>query len=268
MTVRDQLARVKPAWIVIAAWVFAIAYAYPGYLSIDAAEHLAHVRAGRIYDWHPPVMTWYWQLVERLVRGPFPLLVLQTSLSFWGLFALLQQRISPRASALATAAVLLFPPVLTSLAQVGPDAQMAGFLLAGFALALRPLWRWRAVGLALLLLAVAVRTNAAAALVPLCILVVGAWGIRRRAVVVAAGFALCAALVGVATVANTGLRDSRTYPWYRTLAVTDIAGTICVEVVPTRRLPALARRISCIDLRNDSRSAKIFTASDTNSSPA
>jgi hypothetical protein len=226
---RARLDQVKPAWIVIAAWVIAIAYAYPGYLSPDAADHLYQSRVPRVTDWHPPVMTWYWHQFERLVRGPFPMLVLQTSLSFWGLFSILQRRWSPHRAAIATSAVLLFPPILSSIAHVGPDSQMAGFFLGGLAFALRPQWRWRALGVVLLVGAVAIRENGAAALLPFCTVLAGAWGLRRRALVVLVTLGTSALVFVVVVFVNSGLRDGRAYPWFRTLAIQDLAGMICAE---------------------------------------
>lgn len=226
---RDRLVATKPLTILAFAWLFVVIYAYPGYMNWDTGEQLYQARTHYYQDSHPPVMTVYWRVIELVMRGPFPLLVLQTALSFWGLYSILGRRCSLRAAALATSAVLLFPPVLSSIAHVGPDAQMAGFLLGGLAFALRPQWRWRALGVVLFFLAVAVRDNAVLALFPLCTVVAGAWGVRRRTFVVLATFGAAAAVFVLAMLAGNALRDTRAYPWYRTVAIQDLAGIMCAE---------------------------------------
>jgi hypothetical protein len=223
-----HLRATRPRWIVFLAWSITIFYAYPGYLNWDSGDQIFLSRTNVYEDWHPPIMAVYWHAIEWVIRGPFGMLVLQTSLFAWGIYSLLALRFRPHTAALVTAGILLLPPILTPMAAVWKDAQMAGFLVAGFALALRTSWRSRIAGLVLLVLAAAVRDNGAAALPPLCIAIVSGWAVRKRFITLRAAV-LCVLIVVVAMGANKLVVTKRVHAWYRTVAIHDIVGTICVE---------------------------------------
>src|SRR5262245_64529446 len=101
-------------------------------MNFDGVEQLAQARSGNFNDWQPPIMAAYWKALELVVHGPLLMLLLQTGLFVWGLDAILRLRFAPRTAAWTTAALTLFPPILTPIAVVWKDAQMAAFLLAGF----------------------------------------------------------------------------------------------------------------------------------------
>src|SRR5215210_2795094 len=107
------MGRIPPRAILIAGWLFVIAYAFPGYMNWDAGDQLNQARTGTIEDWHPPVQAAYWKLADAVVSGPFLLLVAQTTLFLFGLYAVLATRFRPRTAAWAAVALLLFPPILT-----------------------------------------------------------------------------------------------------------------------------------------------------------
>ncbi|HEY6035346.1 MAG TPA: hypothetical protein VIV58_13830, partial [Kofleriaceae bacterium] len=221
-----------PRAILFAAWLVAIAYSFPGYMNWDACSQLTQARAGQYGDGHPPVMALYWRWIDFFVHGPFGMLVLQTSLFLWGLYQIFKLRFTPRAAAVIASALFLFPPVLTPMTTVWKDAQMAGFLIAGLALALRPSWRARAGGLALLFLGTAVRHNAPVALPALCLLIAAAWSVRGKLRTIGVALGLTLALTGIASVANSSL-GTREYWWARTQGVHDIMGTICFSPAMT-----------------------------------
>ncbi|KAB2902105.1 MAG: hypothetical protein F9K40_07930, partial [Kofleriaceae bacterium] len=216
----------SPRTVLVAAWGFMLAYAFPGYMNWDSGDQLFQLRNGELHDWHPPMMAGYWSIIEVFVHGPFGMLVLQTSLFLWGLYELLRQRLDDRAAAWIAAALFLYPPIFTPMAPVWKDAQMAGFLAAGVGLALRPSWKERVGGLVLLVLATGVRDNTAAALPNLMLWIAAAWGTRGWFRKCALGFALFVAVVGAASFANKQLTDKRDHAWYKTVAIFDIAGTI------------------------------------------
>ncbi|HEY0254347.1 MAG TPA: hypothetical protein VGC41_22620, partial [Kofleriaceae bacterium] len=161
----------SPRNILAVGTLGALAYAFPGYMNFDSGGQLAQARAGHYDDWHPPVLARYWRITDQIFHGPLPLLVLQLALFTWGAYGILRMRFSPRASAFATLALLWFPPLLAPMAAVWKDAQMAGWLLAGTMLMLRPSARARLGGAVLLVIGCAVRDNAMAALPPLMLLV-------------------------------------------------------------------------------------------------
>jgi hypothetical protein len=224
-----RVAALRPFTVVFAAWIFVVVYAFPGYMNWDASEQETQARAGEFWDGHPPLMAFMWRLAERLAHGPFLMLLLQTSLFAWGLFAAFRLRFLPRTAAWLAAALLLFPPVLTPMAVVWKDAQMAGFLLAGIMLTLQPSRRARVAGIALLFLGVGVRHNAPFALPGLCMFAVATWGVRRNLVVIAAAMGLALALTAGAMFVNAKLILGRENTWIRTIAMHDILGTVCMS---------------------------------------
>lgn len=215
--------------VVVAAWLLLIVYAYPGYMNWDAGDQLFQARHFPRHDWHPPIMAAYWHVLELIVRGPLLMLLLQTGLFTWGVYAAYRRRLAERHAQIAAALTLLFPPVLTPMTAVWKDAQMAGFLIAGLLLAVSARPRTRIAGLVLLALGIAVRDNAAAAVPPLMLFIVAAWGVRRRLAIIGIGAAVTIALVASAAVTNRALTQKRAFPWYRTVAIHDLAGTICHE---------------------------------------
>jgi hypothetical protein len=218
----------RPRLILLGAWLFGIAYAFPGYMNWDACSQETQARAGAYGDAHPPLMAVLWRLVEQVVHGPFGMLVIQTSLFLWGLYEVFRRRFEPRTAAWIAAALFVFPPILTPMAVVWKDAQMAGFLLAGFMLALRASWSARALGIALLFMGVGVRHNAPLALPPLCLFVVASWGLQRKWLVIVAGLGLALA-VSLAALQVDAKLGAPEHLWARTIAVYDIAGTLCRE---------------------------------------
>ncbi len=201
------------------------AYAYPGYMNFDSGEQIFQVRTGQFSDWHPPLMTAYWWLIEIFIAGPLGMFVLQSVLFLWGLFHVLRTWLGEKAAAWAASLLLLFPPVFTPMAVVWKDAQMAAFLVAGLALVLRPSRCARLLGLFLWFLAAGVRDNGVVALPFLVFWAAGTWGFQRgRRIVVTAGLTIAIALL--ATSANRALTRRHDHPWYRSLALMDITGTI------------------------------------------
>ena len=59
---------------------------YPGFMSADSVTQLLQGRSGVFSDWHPPVMAYLWGEVDKIYRGPFGMLVLQTSLVWLGFY--------------------------------------------------------------------------------------------------------------------------------------------------------------------------------------
>jgi len=221
------LGRLSPRIVLFATWLIGLTYAFPGYMNHDAADQLIQLRHGDITDFHPPIIIVYWRLLDAIWAGPFGMLLLQSLLFLWGVHALLRLRFAERPAAWITAAIVLFPPVLTPMAVIWKDAQMAAFLVAGTSLALRPARRARIVGTALLVLAAGVRYNGGAALPTLVFLAVSAWTSRRFAVRLAIVAALLAATFVATSRTNYALADRHVHAWYRTAAMFDVIGTIC-----------------------------------------
>lgn len=216
--------RIPSYAVLIVAAAIPIVYAFPGYMNYDAADQLRQARTGWYDDWHPPLMAKYWRILDEIIHGPFLMLVLQIALFVWGAYGLLKQRFQPLTAAAITLVVLAFPPVLAPMGVVWKDAQMVGFLLAGFMLILRESWFARAAGIVLLFFAAGVRDNACTAMPPLLLLAAWTWGYRRKLAICGVAFALFLAITGSAIVANRQLTDERAYAWTKSNAIHDIAG--------------------------------------------
>ncbi len=234
----DAIGR-QPAWpLLVAAWTLALLYAFPGHLSTDSVDQLYQARGlprwdelaggeltGRD-DWHPPAMSVVWWLIERVVTGPVGMLALQLGLLVVGCYQLGRRWLRPGPAALIAAVVVLWPPVLTPMGVIWKDSQMAGFLLAGFVLALSPRRHHWVLAVICLTLGAAMRHNAALALAPLALVVARTWFPASPRRWWALGLVGTVAIAGVAALGNRALTERETHPWHSSLAIFDIAGTI------------------------------------------
>ena len=218
---------VRPFWFLVVSGVLTVMFAWPGHLNYDGSLQLMQARANVYEDWHPPVMARYWRVLDQLIAGPVLMLLLQTTLFLWGVYGLLRLRFSARTSAQIAALLLLFPPVLATMAGVWKDTQMAGFIFTGIYLMLDKSWRRRAIGLVLLVLAAAVRDNGVTALPGLLLIVLAVWTPmawwKRFAIV--SGMTIV--IFVVAVLLNAAITDKRSYAWFHTTAIYDVAGTLC-----------------------------------------
>jgi hypothetical protein len=229
------LAARPPRDYLIAGWVVFVLNCYPGYLSFNSSMQLFAVRNGDYTD-YAPVMTGIWSLLEWVAAGPFPMLVLQSGLFLFGLYAILRKLLAPRAAALVAAGVLLFPPVFSPLAVIWPDSLMAGALLAATGALLEDRLAWKITGGVLLAIACACKPEIVLAIAPLVFLGLPAMN-RWKRVGLALGVVIAVALV--ARVANLALTDDDHHTWHQDLMVTDLAGTLHRAHV-TDPAPALA----------------------------
>ena len=108
---------------------------YPGYMSEDSYSQLTQGRAWTFTDWHPPLMSALWGLIDRVVPGPFGMLVLHNA-AFWGALALFWRATHRRASwlGLGLFGCAFLPPVLALLSTVWKDVGHGVSLLMASAL--------------------------------------------------------------------------------------------------------------------------------------
>lgn len=212
--------------ILLAGWVALLVYAYPGFMTWDSIQQLSEARHPPLTDWHPPMMALLWRFTDTIVAGPFPMLVIQTTLCLLGLDGVLRQVLAPRRAAIAAVLVLLFPPVMVVMAVIWKDSLMAGAMLSGIAALLSPNRRWRIVGCLLLSFATTLRYNApAATFAPVVLLFTWREGlVRWRRYALALGVWL--AITGVAFTASRLITDKKAYAWHNSVALLDIAGTL------------------------------------------
>jgi hypothetical protein len=237
-------------WVIlVVGWVAFLVYAHPGLMTKDSFDQLDEARAGLYSDGHPPLMQLIWSICDRVIAGPFGMLLLQTGLFLGGMYLVFRRALKPRASAIAAVALLLFPPVGAVMAVVWKDCLMAGLLAMACGLALyasaRPEGERRKAlyakiaAVAFACVAAGIRYNAAAATLPLIVFVfppVSGWKARAKRYGIAG--ALWLATTGAALGADSLLTDKPTYAWYSSLAVGDIVGTLhyMKQEVPDERL--------------------------------
>jgi hypothetical protein len=212
--------------VLAAAWAIFIAFAYPGLMSVDSFDQLGEGRAWFFTDSHPPIMAALWGLLDRVVPGPFGMLVLQSGCFLAGCFLILRRALRPTAAAIAAGILLLFPPIGAALAVIWKDCLMAGFLVLGIALVLDARRGVRLAGLGLLLLATALRYNAFAATLPLVVLLFE-WrpsipALRRYAIAFAAWLAITVLAIGL----DRMLVAKEMHFWSSSFALVDITGTL------------------------------------------
>jgi hypothetical protein len=212
-----------------------IAY-YPGEVTFDSIWQFNQVVSGVYMDHHPPIMAWVWSGLNRVVPGPFGLLLLHAALIWSGLL-LLADGAARRGirHAWLVLAVGFLPPVLGIEGEIWKDIGMTGALLLATGLVYRASARARGIdvvvaGLALLPLfyATAVRANAPAASAP--ILVYWAYNAFRRASLrtsIAIGVAALAALLGAQWAFDNKFLDVRHAHLSQFVEVYDLAAMRC-----------------------------------------
>jgi len=153
---------------------FTVACFFPGYMSRDSVSQLWQARTMSFTDWHPPVMSLLWGLLDRVIPGPASMLILH-SLMFWSGMGLFVYHLGyERASAsIAILLIGLAPPVFALLSTIWKDVGMGCSLVLACGLLLRADRRhsktaW-ALAIVFLWYGLAVRHNGIIAVVPLAI---------------------------------------------------------------------------------------------------
>ncbi|HEU0036466.1 MAG TPA: hypothetical protein VFQ53_37900 [Kofleriaceae bacterium] len=223
MTIRERITSIRPAVILLIGWsVFAI-YAFPGLLTADSFAQLDDARSGVFRDINPPLMAALWWAIDKVIAGPFPMLVLQSVTLVAGVHLIARRFVRERAAAICAVAVLLAPPVLAVESVIWTHSLFAGLALLGTGLVIDPRPRVRNAGIAVLALAGGLRDSAPVATLPLVVLVVGdqlgweAW--RRYGIAFAIWLGCTLAVCG----ANAALVDEH---WPSLLPAVDVAGTL------------------------------------------
>ena len=223
---RSSVSRISPVAILAAGWVVLILYAFPGVMTMDSFDQLREGRTWFFTDSHPPAMAALWGVLDRIVRGPLLMLLLQSAAFLGGLYLILTHAMSGTRAAVAAVVLLLFPPVLAPMAVIWKDCLMAGFLLLGIAGLMHAARRWRVAGLVLLSLATAMRYNTPAATLPLILLLFywrdGMHWLARYATALGAWALVTAVAMGC----NNLLVDREMHFWHSSLALGDIVGTL------------------------------------------
>ncbi|MEO7095471.1 MAG: hypothetical protein ABI175_19605 [Polyangiales bacterium] len=224
----ERAERIRLAGVILGGFVIVSIYAFPGYIAYDSLDQLRQARAGVMTDWHPPIMSALWGVLDRIVSGALLMLLLQCGLFLGGLYVLLRRKLAPTRAVVLTLVIFAMPPVLTMMAVILKDCLMAGALLVGCA-GLTSKRRWaQYAALGMFLLAAGLRHNAISVVVPLVALL-SPWPATKgpwiRGVV---GAVIGLALMGSAMLVNKGLTDVHSHPFQGMLAPMDIVNTLAL----------------------------------------
>src|SRR5438270_9612044 len=61
--------------IVMLGITFTVYCYYPGNMSSDSLDQYTQGRTGMFNDWHPPVMSYLWSLMDKVIPGPAGMLI-------------------------------------------------------------------------------------------------------------------------------------------------------------------------------------------------
>jgi hypothetical protein len=148
---------------------------YPGFMSADSLAQYAASKSLLFDDWHPPIMSWVWSILNLFFQGPEGLLYFHLSFLWLGLYIWFLRYRDQKYSWLILIIGFL-PWVINFSGVLWKDVGMAFSLLlfAGLGVSERTPARG-VLALMLLFYAVNIRHNAIFAVIPIVALVVGRW---------------------------------------------------------------------------------------------
>jgi hypothetical protein len=162
--------RFTPRVILVIGWVVFMLYAYPGFLDHDAVWALMNSREDKYTNAGWPMFAYVWHWLSLFVGGPPGMLFLQATFTLVGAYHVVRRVVPDRLAAVIASGLLLFPPVMATVARLCVDSSQVAFLLVGVVLLLSDK-RWvKIIGLAALLIATVMRPGGAAATLPLVVL--------------------------------------------------------------------------------------------------
>jgi hypothetical protein len=220
------LVALSPTAILTIGWIAFVIYAFPGLMTMDSFDQLREGRGWEFTDSHPPAMAALWGIVDRLLPGPLGMLLLQGTGFLAGAYLVLRRAMRPTRAAWCAVAVLLFPPVLTTLAVIWKDCLMAALLVLAIPALLSERRRMRVLGLVLCAAATAMRYNALAATFPLIVVLFEVLPGRRWFVRYPLAVAVWLAVTLVGLGASSLLVDREIRYWYSSSALADITGVL------------------------------------------
>jgi len=130
--------RVRLAVACIAGFSASLILNYPGFMNDDSVRQVLEARSGVYSNWHPPIMAFTWHLIEKIVPGPFGMLVFQTALIWSGTFLVSVywfKNSNPSVLAFSPCLLIFFPPIFGITGALWKDVFMLGFLILAIGIA-------------------------------------------------------------------------------------------------------------------------------------
>lgn len=217
---------------------------YPGFMVSDSYVQLFQARHGVYSDWYPPFMAFLWHFTDRIIVGPFGMLVLITGLIWLGTFLVTLYWFNKERFtflSLFPALIVFYPPLFGISGAIWHDTLMWAFLMLalGTVGSLEPVsrtrrsWAYLKLGIiaSLLLMAMLTRHNAGFAAVPIMILSIVRFAgkdyryLHRIATSTVVGLLVCVLLQFCALLTTEYLATYNKNIW-ASLATFDVAGII------------------------------------------
>ncbi|HMO17669.1 MAG TPA: hypothetical protein PKA63_05825 [Oligoflexia bacterium] len=121
--------------IAICGWCFGVLYFWPGFMSNDSVYQLEMSRSGFYDNWHPPMMSVMWGILEfALFNGPGPMLLMQMTLYWVTVYLLVCHYVSSSSRSHTLLIIGLWPPFFLHAGVIWKDVQMSLALLFAFCL--------------------------------------------------------------------------------------------------------------------------------------
>jgi hypothetical protein len=131
----------RAGWILGATWLALVLVAtipqWPGVFTIDSQVMYRTGLDGNVSDWYAPVHGLAWGMTGRIGLPIWVITVAGVGLFVGAVMAVLSLRLRPIPTAIATSAVVLWPPVLGLLSWVGRDVWFVSWMLLTISAAFR-----------------------------------------------------------------------------------------------------------------------------------
>ena len=220
-----SISRYMPTIVAAVVMTFFTVYMfYPGIINADSANQLSQARLFKFADWHPPIMSFLWFLLNHIHDGA-PVMLVFHNLVFWFALSLLAFWISPHSNLYRILFLIVFgffPTVLAQLGTVFKDTAMSFslflasvlFLYAGRATIKIKLVIFLVIAIIFLFYGFAVRLNSTPAVIVLCLWFGDIVSKKKFFKSILIGVALFILLfVGKQIITTKVLRPVKTYPF-------------------------------------------------------
>lgn len=185
--------------IVAIGFFISLAAFFPGFMSNDSLVQYSESKTLIFKDWHPPIMSWLWSILNLPFDGPEGLLIFNLLL-LWGSLYIWHEHFSDKKYAWLILLIGFFPWVINFSGVLWKDVGMAFALLLISSIGMSKVSTGRFFSLLVVLFyAINLRYNAIFPAIPLLLLITANWFPRHSAiklVILPAGILIFTVIVG------------------------------------------------------------------------
>lgn len=221
-----------PAYMAMAGFLLNFIAYYPGFMSPDTVDQYGQSVTRHFNDWHPPVMSWFWSLLNQIHSGPLVMLAFQLGLLWTSFYLMATSLASSKRNRLWLFIIILLAPFIQNFSgYIIKDAQMALAWLCSFSLVVRAEYHKRPMSkaesilsLLLLMYGTLTRINAIPGALPLFYFWIGnvfQW--KKKGYALASTLLSVLLLLGASALLSFYLKPEKKYPQYK-LYLHDLTG--------------------------------------------